>query len=81
MQKNGILIPYKTTRNHEIALLRDGILTVTQIFDVEHSDARWETWKLRGLGVFILYASAVCLKGLIRILRKINLNLKQLLNI
>ncbi|KAI4464392.1 hypothetical protein MML48_3g00006703 [Holotrichia oblita] len=68
MQKNGILVPYKTTRNHEIALLRDGILTVTQIFDVEHSDARWETWKLRGAGVFVLYISAVCLKGLIRIL-------------
>ncbi|GJQ82190.1 hypothetical protein Trydic_g6018 [Trypoxylus dichotomus] len=68
MQKDGIIVPYHTTRGHQIALVRNGILTVSQIFDVEHSDARWETWKLRAAGTFVLYASAVCLKRLLRLL-------------
>lgn len=71
MQKNGILIPYRTTKGHNIALLRNGILTVSQIFDVEHTDARWETWKLRGAGIFVMYASAICLKRLLRLLCKV----------
>lgn len=64
------MVPYRTSKGHEIALLREEILTVNQIFDVEHSDARWETWKLRAAGVFILYASSVCLKKLLHILCK-----------
>ncbi|XP_023027107.1 transmembrane protein 43 [Leptinotarsa decemlineata] len=67
-QENGVLVPYESSKGHKIALLRHGNLNINQMFSAEHFDARLETWKLRGLGVFILYASAVCLAKLLRIL-------------
>lgn len=70
MQKDGVLVPYITSKGHSIALLRHGILTVPEMFDAEHSDVRWMTWKLRGCGVFLLYASSVCLAKLLRIFCK-----------
>ncbi|VEN60862.1 unnamed protein product [Callosobruchus maculatus] len=38
------------------------------MFSAEHFDARIETWKLRGIGIFILYASCVCLAKLLKIM-------------
>nr|CAH7714285.1 unnamed protein product [Callosobruchus chinensis] len=67
-QDNGFLIPYETTRGHKIALLRYGNLNINQMFSAEHFDARIETWKLRGIGIFILYASCVCLAKLLKIM-------------
>ncbi|KAG5896399.1 hypothetical protein JTB14_009604 [Gonioctena quinquepunctata] len=67
-QENGVLVPYETSKGHKIALLRHGNLNINQMFSAEHYDARMETWKLRGLGVFILYASTVCLARLLKIL-------------
>ncbi|KAJ8960820.1 hypothetical protein NQ318_020116 [Aromia moschata] len=67
-QETGMLVPYKTSKGHEIALLRHGNLNINQMFTSEHFDARLETWKLRGLGVFILYASSVCLARLLKII-------------
>ncbi|VEN60859.1 unnamed protein product [Callosobruchus maculatus] len=67
-QDNGFLVPYETTRGHKIALLRYGNLNINQMFSAEHFDARIETWKLRGIGIFILYASCVCLAKLLKIM-------------
>lgn len=67
-QKNGVLVPYVTSKGHEIALIRHGLLTVNQMFSIEHADAKWETWKIRGMGVFLMYAAIVCLAKLLRIL-------------
>ncbi|XP_044751746.1 transmembrane protein 43 homolog [Coccinella septempunctata] len=67
MQKDGILVPYVTSKGQEIALIRHGILSVDDMFSAEHSDAKIETWKYRALGMFILYASSVCLARLLRI--------------
>lgn len=69
-QKDGLLIPYVTTRKHELVLLRYGSLNIKQMFDAEHSDAKLQTWKLRAAGLFVLYASSVCLARLLRILCK-----------
>ncbi|XP_018331338.1 transmembrane protein 43 homolog isoform X2 [Agrilus planipennis] len=68
MQKDGVIVPYLTSKGHQILLLRHGILTVSQMFTEEHKDARIETWKLRGAGVAVLYASSICLTRLIRLL-------------
>lgn len=68
MQSEGSLIPYKTSKGHYIVLLRNGILSVSQMFDAEHYDVRFETWKLRAAGIFIMYASSVCLIRLLKIL-------------
>ncbi|XP_063902975.1 transmembrane protein 43 homolog isoform X1 [Zophobas morio] len=68
MQKEGILVPYTTTKGHRIALLRHGDLSINQMFNAEHYDVRLETWKLRAAGIFILYASSICLARLIKIL-------------
>jgi len=68
MQKDGILLPYTTSKAHEILLLRLGVLTIAQMFSEERSDAYYETWKLRAAGIFILYASFVCLARLSRII-------------
>lgn len=70
MQKDGVLVPYTTSKGHQLVLLRYGDLNINQIFNLEHSDVRLETWKLRAAGVFIVYASSVCLAKLIRILCK-----------
>lgn len=67
-QENGMLVPYQSTKGHEIALLRHGTLNINQMVNAEHLDARMETWKLRGAGLFILYASSVCLAKLFNIL-------------
>ncbi|CAG9835212.1 unnamed protein product [Diabrotica balteata] len=67
-QESGALIPYETSKGHKIALLRQGNLNINQMFSAEHFDARLETWKLRGLGFFILYGAAVCLSRLIKIM-------------
>ncbi|CAH1102658.1 unnamed protein product [Psylliodes chrysocephalus] len=72
-QDNDALVPYETTGGHSIALLRQGNLNINQMFSAEHFDARLETWKFRGIGVFILYASSVCLS---RILKIMYVNLK-----
>ncbi|KAL3281212.1 hypothetical protein HHI36_004426 [Cryptolaemus montrouzieri] len=48
-QKDGILVPYVTSKGHEIALVRHGLLSVHEMFVAEHSDAKIETWKIRGL--------------------------------
>ncbi|XP_056645449.1 transmembrane protein 43 homolog isoform X2 [Diorhabda sublineata] len=65
---NGVLVPYETSKGHRIALLRLGNLNLNQMFSEEHFDARLETWKLRGFGFFILYASTVCMSKLIKIM-------------
>lgn len=70
MQKDGILVPYTTSKGHKIALLRHGELNINQMFNAEHFDVRLETWKIRAAGVFILYASCVCLARLIKIFCK-----------
>lgn len=70
MQKDGILIPYTTSKGHKLALLRHGELSISQMFSAEHFDVRLETWKLRAAGIFILYASSICLAKLIKILCK-----------
>ncbi|XP_044266365.1 transmembrane protein 43 homolog isoform X1 [Tribolium madens] len=67
MQKDGVLVPYTTSKGHKIALLRHGDLNINQMFNAEHYDVRLETWKIRAAGVFILYASCVCLARLIKI--------------
>ncbi|KAJ8978169.1 hypothetical protein NQ317_009657 [Molorchus minor] len=67
-QQNDLLVPYKTSNGHDIALLRYGHLTLNQMISAEHFDARLDTWKLRGSGVFILYASSVCLARLLKII-------------
>jgi hypothetical protein len=72
MQKDGVLVPYTTSKGHRLALLRHGELNINQIFNAEHSDVRLETWKLRAAGIFILYASSVCLAKLIKILCEFN---------
>lgn len=69
MQSKGVLVPYTTSKGHKIAILRHGLLTVPEMFNAEHSDVRMTTWKLRGCGIFILYASSVCLARLLRIFR------------
>ncbi|CAG9863525.1 unnamed protein product [Phyllotreta striolata] len=66
--ENGALVPYETSRGHQITLLRQGNLNINQMFSAEHFDARLETWKFRGLGIFVLYASSVCLSRLLKIL-------------
>lgn len=68
MQAEGSLVPYTTSKGHYIVLLRNGILSVSQMFDAEHYDVRFETWKLRAAGMFIMYASSVCLVRLLKIL-------------
>lgn len=70
MQKDGRLQPYKTSKGHEILILRHGLLNIYQMFSAEHSDARFETWKLRGAGMFILYASSICLAKFLKIFCK-----------
>lgn len=68
MQKDGFLMPYTTSKDHQLLLLRAGVLNIAQMFREERSDAYYETWKLRGAGIFILYASFVCLARLSRII-------------
>ncbi|KAK4879071.1 hypothetical protein RN001_007217 [Aquatica leii] len=67
-QENGVLVPYITSKNHKIFLLREGVLTIAQMFNEEKSDAYYETWKYRATGIFILYGSFVCLTRLMRII-------------
>lgn len=67
-QDNDALVPYETTGGHSIALLRQGNLNINQMFSAEHFDARLETWKFRGIGVFILYVSSVCLSRILKIM-------------
>lgn len=66
-QEDGILVPYTTSRNHQVLLLRQGALSISQMFNEEKSDAYYETWKYRVTGVFVLYAAFVCLKRLLKI--------------
>ncbi|XP_065156546.1 transmembrane protein 43 homolog [Atheta coriaria] len=66
MQKDGNLVPFTTSKNHQIALLRHGLFNIKQMFDYEHSDVRFETWKMRIAGVFVLYAASVFLAPVIR---------------
>lgn len=73
-QDNGVLIPYTTSKGHKIVLLRQGTLNINQMFSAEHFDARIETWKLRGIGMFILYASSVCLAKLLKIMCKYSIS-------
>lgn len=68
LQKDGTLVPYETSRKHQLGLVRHGILTVKQMFDAEHSDAKLETWKFRAVGLFALYASSLCLARLLAVL-------------
>lgn len=68
MQKDGILVPFTTSKGHNIALMRYGILSVSQMFDSEHFDLKLETWKIRLAGVFIMYAATVCLIRLLKII-------------
>ena len=65
-------MPYVTSKGNDINLLRHGILSVSQMFQAEHSDAHWKTWKLRGAGMFMLYVSSVCLAKFLRIICKSN---------
>ncbi|KAJ8920944.1 hypothetical protein NQ315_015737 [Exocentrus adspersus] len=67
-QESGVLVPYTTSKGHNIALLRHGSLNINQMFSAEHYDAKMETWKLRGVGVFVLYAASVCLAKLLKII-------------
>lgn len=67
-QENGVLVPYKTSKGRDIVLLREGTLNINQMFSAEHFDARLETWKLRGVGMFVLYAASVCLAKLLKII-------------
>lgn len=69
------MVPYETTGGHSIALLRQGNLNINQMFSAEHFDARLETWKFRGIGVFILYASSVCLSRILKIMCELITNL------
>lgn len=71
MQKDGVLMPYRTSKGYDICLLRHGILNTAQMFNMAHSDARFETWKLRGAGMFLLYASSICLAKFLKILSKL----------
>lgn len=68
MQKDGTLVPYTTSKGNQIALLRHGVLGIPEMFNAEHFDIKFTTWKLRAAGLFILYASTVCLARLLRIL-------------
>lgn len=67
MQKDGILVPYITSKGQEVALIRHGILSVDEMFEAEHADLKTETWKYRGIGLFVLYSSAICLSRLLLI--------------
>lgn len=70
-QEQGILVPFFTTKGHEIMLLRMGQLNVAEMFKVEHSDNKWQTWKIRGIGWFLLFASTNCLARILHIISKI----------
>ncbi|KAF5304496.1 hypothetical protein FQA39_LY09692, partial [Lamprigera yunnana] len=72
-QESGILVPYTTSKNHQIVLLREGVLTIAQMFKEEKSDAYFETWKYRVTGIFILYASFVCLTRLLQVVSLITI--------
>ncbi|GLV37916.1 uncharacterized protein CBL_06382 [Carabus blaptoides fortunei] len=67
-QRQGTLVPFYTTKNHKILLLRQGQMSVTEMFRKEHSDSRWQTWKIRALGWFLLFAATNCLARLIHII-------------
>ncbi|KAB0798694.1 hypothetical protein PPYR_09687 [Photinus pyralis] len=66
-QENGVLVPYTTTRNHQVLLVRQGALTISQMFNEEKTDAYYETWKFRATGLFVLYAAFVCLGRLLKV--------------
>lgn len=70
MQKDGVLIPFYTSKGHEILLLRQGQLTVSEMFRIEHSDNKWQTWKIRGIGWFVLFAATNCLSRILHIILK-----------
>lgn len=72
-QKQGSLVPYFTSKGHEILLIRSGQLSVNEMFKIEHSDNRWQTWKLRGIGWFILFGSTNCLARILHIISNYNM--------
>lgn len=53
-QQNGEIAPYKTSKGMEIALMREVNLSITQMFFAKLFDGILETWKLRGVGLFVL---------------------------
>ncbi|KAK9879753.1 hypothetical protein WA026_006816 [Henosepilachna vigintioctopunctata] len=65
--KDGVLVPYVTSKGQEIALVGHGLLSVHEMFAFEYSEAKIQTWKMRAFGMFIIYASTVCLGRLLRI--------------
>lgn len=67
-QEKGSLVPYITTRDKEIALIRNGILNLNQMFHAEHWDFKLETWKLRFFGAGFIYFAVICWSRLLKIL-------------
>lgn len=67
-QEKGSLVPYITTRGKEIALIRNGILNLNQMFHAEHQDFKLETWKLRFFGAGFIYFAVICWARLLKIL-------------
>ncbi|XP_022914457.2 transmembrane protein 43 homolog [Onthophagus taurus] len=64
-QYNGVLIPYPTVEKHEIAMLRYGELSISEMFHAEHADIRWKTWEVRIFGWLLMYGCFLCLSNTI----------------
>ncbi|XP_046745792.1 transmembrane protein 43 homolog [Diprion similis] len=68
MQVDGTIVPYTTSHGDEILIQRKDVISMDQMFHLEHVHNYWRTWAIRGLGWLVLFLAATCLANIIRTL-------------
>ncbi|KAL1513720.1 hypothetical protein ABEB36_003092 [Hypothenemus hampei] len=67
-QEKNILVPYTTSKGHQVALLRNGNLNIDEMFRAEHWDVKVSAWKLRIYGAFLIYFGVICWSKLLKLI-------------
>ncbi|GFG38593.1 hypothetical protein Cfor_01640 [Coptotermes formosanus] len=66
MQDGKEIRPYQTLAGGEILMLREGRLSVEEMFLEERAHNQWLTWAYRGLSWFMMFLAANCLTDILR---------------
>jgi hypothetical protein len=71
MQDGKEIRPYQTLAGGEILMLREGRLSVEEMFLEERAHNQWLTWAYRGLSWFMMFLAANCLTDILRCIGKL----------
>ncbi|XP_033207441.1 transmembrane protein 43 homolog isoform X2 [Belonocnema kinseyi] len=66
MLADGRIKPYITSHGEEILLQRNHKVTMDKMFHLEHVHNYWRTWKMRGIGWFLLFMSASYMANILK---------------